>query len=126
MFTKDQALELLTKANMFFGEDEPGDGFEQMLNMSDTWMWGCADGEPVADEELPEVAELFWMYGYCGVLYWVAKKRGYEGSEFHDITRFVQFVKHEEELRALVPDSSKRAYTTLVYELGNKERETNV
>jgi len=126
MFTIEQARDILTKAELFFGSDmadddddqETKDRFAQMLIMSDTWAWGCADGEYVSDEELVEVAKLFWSYGYCGVLYWVSKKRGNERSEFEDINRFVDFVRNEELIREEEPDYDKRAYYKKQYTLG--------
>lgn len=90
------------------------------LNMNDTWMWACSDGEEVPEEEIPEVARLFKWYGHCGLLYWVSRKRGGLRSEFHDNNRFIDFVAHEEALREKEPSSSKRAYMKIRYTLGRK------
>lgn len=91
---------------------------QQTLNMNDTWGWACADGEKVPNEKLPEVAELFWRYGWAGILYWVSEQREQMRSEFHDNNRMIDFVRHEEALRKSEPNSSKRAYAKLKYMLG--------
>lgn len=114
----DKARELISRAGLFFHADEDEPQFRQMLNMNDTWGWGCADGEDVTDEELPRLAELFITYGYCGVLYWVSSKRNNCKSEFHDVNRHIEFVRREEELRLSEPSSSKRAYAKIQYTIG--------
>lgn len=122
MFSIESAKELLTKADVFFGvDDEDGDppAMNQTLNMNDTWAWACADGEYVPDEDLPEVARLFWQYGHCGILYWVSERTGVK-SEFHDINRFVEFVRNEELIRADEPSPSKRAYQRHEYTIGKE------
>ena len=48
-----------------------------VLNMNDTF-WGCADAEEANEEEVKEIAKLFATYGYKGITYWVAKKRGFD------------------------------------------------
>ena len=119
MFTRDEARELLTKANVFFSDDNEGDAnWAQMLNLSDTFSWACADGEEVADEELPEVARLFWHYGWCGILYWVSEKRDKMETQFHDNNRFIEFVRFEEAIRKEEPDSSRRACLKREYTVG--------
>lgn len=112
LFTTESARELLTKADVFFSE------WGQTLNMNDVWAWASADAECVPDDELPQLAELFWRYGFCGILFWVSKRRNNMQSEFHDINRFVDFVRHEEEIREKFPDPSKRAYIKQEYNLG--------
>jgi hypothetical protein len=67
---------------------------------------------------LPEVARLFWNYGWCGILYWMSERHDQMKSEFHDINRFVEFVRREEDIRKEVPDSSERAYVKREYVLG--------
>ena len=122
MFTVDEARELLEKAKVFFdvdNDDPPEEqSYRQTLNLSDTWGWACAFSQHVPDEKLPEVAQLFWRYGWAGILYWVSEQHGGIRSEFHDINRFVDFVRHEERIRKEVPNSDQRAYTKLRYELG--------
>lgn len=119
MFTEHDARELLRAAQLFFDVDEDDDpGFEQMVNLSDTFAWACADGEKVADEELPQVAELFWRYGWCGILYWVNEKRGGGRAEFADVNRFIDFVREEERIRQEQPESTKRAYLKREYVIG--------
>ena len=89
-----------------------------VLNMNDTWGWAMAWGEEVPDDKVGEIADLIWLYGYAGALYWVSERHGQMRSEFEDINRCVDFVRHEEKLRKDEPNSSKRAYKKLVYTLG--------
>lgn len=98
--------------------DEPQDKDELMINLNDTWGWAYACCEPVPEKDMIEVAELFRMYGYCGLLYWAGNKQEVKRSEFHDITRFMDFVRNEEAIRKEVPDSNKRAYARREYTLG--------
>lgn len=123
MLTIDAARELLTKADIFLGYDpeDPDDlpKFAQTINLNDAFYWACSDAEYVEDSELPRLAELFFLYGLCGVYYWVAvEKRGDETPEFVDVRRFIEFVRQEEELRKQEPSSSKRAYLKHQYTLG--------
>lgn len=118
MFSIGNARQLLTMAGVFFGEDDEDPRMAQMLNMNDTWAWACADGEDVPDEELPRVAELFFQYGWCGILYWVSERNNHMRSEFEDINRFIAFVRAEEAIRQEIPSSSKRAYTKREYTVG--------
>lgn len=121
MDSVEKARELLTKADVFYyrDEDDPPE-IKQMLNLNDVWAWGCADCERVPDEELPEVARLFKAYGWCGILYWVSQKRGGMRSEFLDNNRFIDFVKHEEDLIKEVPDWDDRGYKKITYTLGEQ------
>jgi hypothetical protein len=48
-----------------------------ILNMNDTFHY-AADCEEVPEEEIKEVGRLFATYGYKGIDYWVAEKRGYD------------------------------------------------
>lgn len=114
-FTMEEARELLTRAGLFFDDDEE---VSLCLNMNDVWMWACADGEDVPNEELPRLAELFWRYGWCGVLYWVSERNGGRISEFMNNNRFIDFVKNEEDIRQMEPSSDKRAYLKCKYTLG--------
>ena len=117
----EEARALLSAANIFFGGE-----FPQEINLNDAFFWACSDGEPVSDEELPELAELFYRYGIAGIDYWVVTKRGKTEPgwlkpnpvEFLDVNRRIEFVRHEEKLRKEIPSSSKRAYTKLKYTLG--------
>lgn len=124
-FTIESAREFLQKADLFFGspddEDEEWREMAQTLNLNDTWGWACADGEDVSDEDLPRVAELFWRYGRCGVLYWVSERRNQCRSEFHDVNREIDFVRHEERIRSEFPNSSKRAYAKVSYTIGEQK-----
>jgi hypothetical protein len=121
MFTVDSARELLTKADIFFGCDDPEDDpkWAQMINLNDAFCWACSDAEYVEDSELPRLAELFWRYGNAGVNYWVlVEKRGGEKPEFVDVQRQVEFVTQEEAIRKEEPSSSKRAYLKRQYTIG--------
>lgn len=89
-----------------------------VLNMNDTWAWAMAWGVDIPDDKLVEVAKLFVTYGHCGLLYWVSEQEGGMRSEFEDINRFVDFVRHEEKIRKDVPESTKRAYKKVAYTLG--------
>ena len=118
MFSVDDARDLLTAADVFFEPDEDEESSRQTLNMSDTWARACADAEYVPDDELPRLAELFWRYGNCGILFWVSERNGKMRSEFHDINRFIEFVRQEEAIREEEPKSSKRAYLRRTYTIG--------
>lgn len=119
MFDTKESKEFLIKAGIFFDEDDVPHPYT--INLNDTFGWAVADGETVAEEDLPRLAELFYRYGRCGVLYWVSEKRNGMRSEFHDVNRRIDFVRKEEELKKAEPNSSKRAYTKVVYTLGEKE-----
>jgi hypothetical protein len=49
-----------------------------ILNMNDTFWYACSDAEEVGEDEIKEVARLFSTYGWQGIDYWVANKRGYD------------------------------------------------
>ena len=115
-FSVAEARALLEAAGVFFDRD--GEMPDQALNLNDVWGWACADLEVVADEELPGLADLFWSYGHCGILYWVSRKRNGQRSEFKDINRFIDFAKAEENIREGLPDSSQRAYAHYEYTIG--------
>ena len=117
MKTKD-ALSLLNLSGVFYDIDEDEPEMNQMVNLNDVFGWACADCEKVEDNELVEVAGLFKQYGWCGILYWVSKKRGGVHSEFLDNNRFIDFVKMEEDLVQEEPDTDKRAYKKYKYTLG--------
>jgi hypothetical protein len=109
---------MLTEAGVFFGADEDCPKGDQTLNLNDSMFWGCADGEYVEDAELPEVAELFFTYGWNGIMYWVMKKRLYGRVEFEDVNRAIQFIRAEEQIKAEEPRSSQRAYLKKSYTIG--------
>lgn len=120
MFSVEDSRKLLEQANLFYynSDEEEADECRQMLNMNDVWAWACADGQEVSDDQLQEVADLFWRYGWCGVLYWVSQQNNNCRSEFFDNNRFIDFVEQEEKIRKEIPDSSTRAYRDIVYEIG--------
>jgi hypothetical protein len=117
---KAEALVLLYIAGIFYPIDEDEPEMRQMINLNDAFFWAYADCEKVEDDDLIEVAQLFVTYGWCGVYYWVMKKRNLlkDEVEFKDINRFINFVKHEEELVKKEPNSDRRAYIIYKYELG--------
>lgn len=119
MYTVEEARALLTASGLFFGadDDDPPE-LAQTFNLNDTWAWACADGEYVPDAALPEVATLFFRYGYGGILLWVSKLNGGTRSEFADVNRWIDYAKQEEAFRESGPPSSKRAYTKHTYTLG--------
>jgi hypothetical protein len=120
-----EAKRLLIASDLCFEQDDdPDDPMPPfMLNLNDTFGWACADGEIIPEEQLVEVARLVRRYGYCGALYWASKVRGWERTAFQDNNRFIDFVRHEEELRERVPSSSKRGCERLVYTLGEQPKE---
>ena len=119
-FTLEQARNILVAADVFYGPDEECPEDAQTLNMNDTWGWATGFGEYVPNDKLQEVADLFWRYGYHGLLYWVSERHEHMRSEFEDINRFVDFVRQEEKLLTAEPNSTKRAYTKVEYTLGTK------
>jgi len=135
--TPENALSLLKDAKIFFtdnpttDEDNPEGCYE--INFNDTWAWACSDGEYVPHEDIPELAELFRDYGWCGVLYWSARRNsgaefkiGDRHSEFADVNRFIDFVAQEEKLREEIPSDNKRAFHKLTYTLGELNKESYI
>src|SRR3990172_7233381 len=117
MFTFAKGRELLAAGGLFFDQDYGV--LVQCLNLNDTFYWACADGEEIPDSEIQKVAELFYRWGWCGVLYWVWKRRGGDFTvEFQDIHRFIEFVTNEESIREKEPSDSKRAYFKYSYIVG--------
>ena len=114
--TEEKARELLTAADVFCDPDDPE--LAQCIGQNDVWGWALADCEEVPDNELPRLGDLFWRYGWCGILYWVSQRRNGCRSAFQDVNRFIDFVRHEEAIRDDEPDSSKRAYLEYQYVLG--------
>ncbi len=117
-FTIDSARAFLRQADVLFEEDPEEPQAGQMLNMNDTWGWALAWGEYVPDENLIEVAELFYAYGWPGCLYWVSERHDRMRSEFHHINRWVDFVRAEEEFAKRMPNVRAQAYTPFSYTLG--------
>lgn len=122
-FTVDSARAFLYAADVFYdslGDDhDPNeDGKRQTLNMNDTWGWALAWGEEVPDDKLIEAAELFWSYGWSGLLYWMSCRHDNMESEFFDNNRAIEFVRNEERIRAEHPGSSACAYHQESYLIG--------
>lgn len=72
------------------------------VNLNDAWFWALSDSYPVKIEDMKEVNNLIFHYGWCGLQYWVAKKGEMDinSIEFNHARRHIQFVKNEEALRA--------------------------
>lgn len=117
-FTTESARDLLQRAGLFFDADDCE--FANMLNLNDVFAPACSDGEDVPDCELPRLAELFWRYGWCGVLYWVSEERNGCRSEFCDVSRAIEFVRHEERIRRDYPNDDHRACVIVSYTLGDE------
>lgn len=131
MTEKGKEREFLEMAGVFYGpwddeDDEENEVLARTINLNDTWAWAFADGEYVPDEEIPELARLFWHYGWCGVLYWASKRNDWRRSEFEDVNRFIDFVRNEEAIREEVPGSSERAYLRRSYVLGGSSADVMV
>lgn len=107
-------LTMLLTSDCCFLSDEG----ELQLNMNDTWGWALAWCPTVPADEVKEVARLFRLYGNAGLMYWHSCKEDNMRSEFHDNNRAIDFVRHEEQYRKEIPDSSKRAYTRIQYTIG--------
>jgi hypothetical protein len=123
-FTVESAKKLLEAADVFFGCTDTDDDVRdaQTLNLNDAFYWACSDGEYVQDSELPRLADLFFNYGWAGIMYWVlVEKRNGEVPEFVDVRRQVEFVKNEEAIRVEEPSSSRRAYLKRQYTIGATE-----
>ena len=91
------------------------------INMNDTWGWALAWGVSVPKDKLGEVARLFRLYGLAGLTYWHSCQEGNMRSEFKDVNRAIDFVRHEEEFIKNSKSSSERAYKNLIYTLGEVE-----
>lgn len=115
MFDLERGLALLNAAEIFLEPDEEVPG--RFINLNDAFAWACADAEIVYDADVPRVAELFYNYGWCGILYWCSQ-RGHGRSEFLDVRRMIEFVDYEEWLKRNVQSSTERACKRLVYTLG--------
>lgn len=118
----ESAKKLLRASDIFFTDEDdaidPADVDFSWINFNDVWGWASADCECVPEDEIVPLAELFWRYGWSGVLYWASERNNRCRSEFHDINRLVDHVRHEEAIRREEPDSSKRAYLERSYTLG--------
>ena len=125
MDNKEYSLNLLRLAGVFY-YNSPEEALEcnddaeasQTLNMNDTFGWAVAWGVYVHDNELIEVANMYKMYGDCGLMYWVSRKNNDCRSEFYDVNRKIDFVRKEEEIRSLHKTYSELAYAKHVYTLG--------
>mgnify|MGYP001017801222 FL=1 len=73
------AFQYLTNCGIFFVPDD-GDEFAE-INLNDAMFWACSDLQEVEMSEMPELARLNRDYGWCGVLYWVVKKREWKAED---------------------------------------------
>jgi len=124
---KAAAVALLNTAGVFYYNDsKEGDSAYHCLNMNDTFGWACAYGPFVPDDQLMIVAELFWRYGASGLTYWCTicpeEEDRWSQSQFEDVQRGIDFVRHEEALRTGGLDSTARAFEKVVYTLGRRKK----
>ena len=84
--------------------------FLRMINLNDTFWWASAYCEYVEDDEIEEVYRLMIDYGWCGILYWTAKKGKIE-PEFNNVRRMISFVENEEKIKGKCKSSSDYAYS---------------
>lgn len=132
-FTLEDAKEFLLNSGLFYyekGDEEyikenPGymspeeiEENKSLLNLNDVFGWAWADCEKVSDEEFPKLAELVWLYGFSGAIYWASKKRNGLKSEFHHYNRFIEFVEKEEKIANKFDSHSKYAYSRQKYKIG--------
>lgn len=121
-FTTRAEIELMRLMPEFDDDDiEDEISSLQTLNLNDTFAWALAYGIKVADTDLPELARLFQMYGQCGVLYWASENGDIKKSQFHDVNRFIEFVRNEETILKELPGSSERAFTKRQYTIGETD-----
>lgn len=118
-----QRLVFLRQAGLFYYdhvdelEDDEETSILRSLNLNDTFWWASAYSEQVEDSEIDTLYTLFQDYGWCGVVYWAAKK-GNITAEFNHVTRMIQFVENEERIKAAAGSSSAYAYSKETYTLG--------
>jgi hypothetical protein len=112
----DDVSMLLASDECFLGDDG-----RIVLNMNDIWAWATSWLPEVKQEQLAEVARLFRMYGRAGLMYWHSCQEKDMRSEFLDVNRAIDFVRHEEEICRETPKSSTRAYRQVSYTLGLPE-----
>lgn len=90
---------------------------EQALNLNDSYAWAMSDMERVEDEELPRLADLYSLYGWNGILYWVLeeKRKGEDHVEFESVKRALQFIRAEEENLAAAKKENPESFSHLLY-----------
>lgn len=115
-------LNFLRQSGIFYYDNldelDPDDNIKslRMINLNDTFWWASAYGEYVEDNEIEEVYRLSIEYGWCGILYWAAKK-GNVDPEFNNVRRMISFVKNEETIRGKCKSSSDYAYSDDKYSI---------
>ena len=95
----EQDLTMLLLADVI--NDDHG---HYVLDMNDTFYYACADGEEVKPEEIKEVARLFRWYGFPGLNYWVAGKRGHD-PEIPQHREEVEYVRGKEKKEPTEPET---------------------
>lgn len=116
------ALARLRSYGIFFNdhlselEDGEDEKWLRAINLNDTFWWGSAYTEFISDDEIEEVDSLFYNYGWCGILYWSAKK-GNITPEFNHVKRMIAFVENEERIKK-DKTSSQYAYSKDTYTIG--------
>jgi len=114
-----EARSLLEAAGVFYGGDEDdGIKWAQTINLNDALAWACSECQEVADEELPRVGELFFNYGWYGILYWVTKEKTQSGTQFENVKRAIEFVENEERILKEQPSYSSYLFHKTQYTIG--------
>ena len=114
----EYSKKLLFAADIFYGDE--GDEDDHEVNFNDVWGWAVACGEIVTDDEMPELARLFFNYGWPGILYWGSQKNNAMRSDFYHYNRMIEFVENEEAIRNKYPKESARAYHKTKYVIRGK------
>ena len=95
------ALKLLRESGIFYNDNiselDAGDDPQsiRLINLNDTFWWGTAYCQFLPDDKIEELSNLFFKYGWCGVLYWCSKQEEIK-PEFENVIRSIQFVENEE------------------------------
>ena len=116
------ALARLRSHGIFFNDNpdeldpDEDEKWLRAINLNDAFWWATSYTEFVADNEIEALDRLFSVYGWCGVLYWSAKK-GDITPEFNHARRMIAFVENEECIKdGKTP--SQYAYSKDSYTLG--------
>ena len=105
---REEAWQLMRACPDYFYDEEEGP--TEFILMNDIWGWAWADDITLNDDNICRVAELYHIYGSCGLLYYCIETKRYTKSEFTDINRMIQFVQNEERIIAEIPEGNKRVY----------------
>ena len=94
----DDAREILFEADVLH-EISSGSSNRLLLKIKDSWRSNSVVNEYVRDEDLQELARLFWRYGWAGILYFVSEKNNGIESDLKDNNKAIQTVRHLEDLK---------------------------